>query len=42
MCINHPIAEDEPLVRLMTSHNIIADAHAKRGPIIWPSILCML
>ena len=36
--INHPIIQDEPLVRPMTGYNIIGDAHAKGAPIACPSI----
>jgi hypothetical protein len=36
--INHPIIQDEPLVRPMTGYNIIGDAHAKGVPVAWPSI----
>jgi hypothetical protein len=36
--INHPIIQDEPLVRPMTGYNIIGDAHAKGVPVVWPSI----
>ncbi|RLN39881.1 uncharacterized protein C2845_PM01G44830 [Panicum miliaceum] len=36
--INHPILQDEPLVRPMAGYNKIGDAHAKGTPIAWPSI----
>lgn len=36
--INHPIIENEPLVRPMTGFNKIGDAHTKGVPIAWPSI----
>jgi hypothetical protein len=36
--VNHPIIQDEPLVRPMTGYNIIGDAYAKGVPVAWPSI----
>ncbi|CAO2163665.1 unnamed protein product, partial [Urochloa humidicola] len=36
--INHPILQDEPLVRPMDGYNKIGDAHAKGTAIAWPSI----
>ncbi|CAN6328441.1 unnamed protein product, partial [Urochloa humidicola] len=36
--INHPILQDEPLVRPMAGYSKIGDAHAKGTPIAWPSI----
>ena len=36
--INHPIAKDEPLERLMLGCNNIGDAQAKRVSIAWPSM----
>ena len=38
MCINHPIAKDEPSVRPMLGCNNIGDAQAKRVSIAWPSM----
>jgi hypothetical protein len=41
VCINHVIAKDEPLVRLMPRCNNIGDAQAKGVSIAWPSMfLC--
>jgi len=36
--INHPIIQDEPLVRPTSGCKKISDAHAKRAPIAWPLI----
>ncbi|CAL4949809.1 unnamed protein product [Urochloa decumbens] len=36
--INHPIVQDEPLVRPIPGCKTIGDAHAKGLPIAWPSI----
>jgi hypothetical protein len=36
VCINHPAAKDEPLVKLMTGCNNIGDAQAQGVPIAWP------
>jgi hypothetical protein len=38
VCINHPIAKDEPLERPMPRCNNIGDAQAKGVPIAWPSM----
>jgi hypothetical protein len=36
--INHPIIQDEPLVRPTSGYKKIGDAHAKGAPIAWPLI----
>ena len=38
VCINHPVIQDEPLVRPTSGCKKISDAHAKRAPIAWPLI----
>ena len=38
VCINHPIAKDEPLVGPMPGCNNIGDVQAKGVPIAWPSM----
>ena len=34
--INHPIIQDEPLVRSMHGYDKIGDAHSKGASIAWP------
>ncbi|KAL6900724.1 hypothetical protein ACP4OV_005400 [Aristida adscensionis] len=36
--VNHPIIQDEPLVRPMNGYKTIGDAHSKGAAIAWPSI----